>query len=181
MRSATASRAVSISTGTRLPAPRRRRHTSRPSIPGMPTSSTTASGSARRDLGQALLPALGGHHLVPAQRERAPQRVAHRAVVVHHEDPHQSHCDQRAPAGRGAFLCRSSTPLSCRLPRRRSTGGTDTTTEADSMRGKRTHRDRRTGGDPCSAAGRPRWRRAAATTATRPRTPSSATPRSASA
>ena len=41
------------------------------------------------DLGEALLPALGRHHLVAAERERAPQRVAHRAVVVHHEDPHQ--------------------------------------------------------------------------------------------
>ena len=44
MRSDTASRAVSISTGTRLPASRRRLHTSMPSMPGIPTSSTTASG-----------------------------------------------------------------------------------------------------------------------------------------
>ena len=44
MRSAIASRAVSISTGTRSPDARSVRHTSRPSMPGRPTSSTTASG-----------------------------------------------------------------------------------------------------------------------------------------
>ena len=46
MRSSTASRAVSTSTGTRLPAPRSRRHTSRPSMSGRPRSSTIASGSS---------------------------------------------------------------------------------------------------------------------------------------
>ena len=57
MRSATASRAVSISTGTRLPAPRSRRHTSRPSMSGSPMSSTTASGSLARHLGKRGLAA----------------------------------------------------------------------------------------------------------------------------
>ena len=47
MRSSTASRAVNIRIGTRLPALRSRRETSRPSTSGIPTSSTTASGSAR--------------------------------------------------------------------------------------------------------------------------------------
>ena len=88
MRSDTASRAVSISTGTRLPALRRRRHTSRPSHARHPHVEHHGVRQAGGDLGQALLTALGGHHLVAAQRERAPQRVAHRTVVVHHEDPH---------------------------------------------------------------------------------------------
>src|SRR5712691_7207588 len=46
MRSATASRAVSMRIGTRLPVARRRRHTSIPSMSGMPMSRTTASGAA---------------------------------------------------------------------------------------------------------------------------------------
>ena len=46
MRSSTASRAVRMSTGTRLPDERSRRQTSRPSMSGMPMSSTTASGTS---------------------------------------------------------------------------------------------------------------------------------------
>ena len=91
MRSAIASRAVSMRTGTRLPAPRSRRHTSRPSMSGMPTSSTTASGHAGRHLGERLLAALGHLHLVAAERQRAAQRVAHGAVVIDYEDSHRPH------------------------------------------------------------------------------------------
>src|SRR3984957_6654698 len=45
MRSLTCSRAVKIRIATRLPSRRRRRQTSRPSMPGRPMSSTTASGT----------------------------------------------------------------------------------------------------------------------------------------
>ena len=89
MRSATASRAVSIRIGTRLPAPRSRRQTSRPSMSGMPTSSTTASGTRGRGLRERLLAALGHLHLVAGQRQRAAQGVAHGAVVVDDEDSHR--------------------------------------------------------------------------------------------
>ena len=43
MRAATASRAVSISTGTAIPAARHSRASSSPVLPGSVTSSTTAS------------------------------------------------------------------------------------------------------------------------------------------
>ena len=88
MRSATASRAVSIRIGTRSPAARSRRHTSSPSMSGMPTSSTTASGGSRGELRQRLLAVRGGVDLVAAQRQRAAQRVAQRAVVVDDQNLH---------------------------------------------------------------------------------------------
>src|SRR5437763_2745781 len=56
MRSATASRAVSISTGTRLPSRRSNRQTSSPSMSGSPMSSTTASGTLLGTVASAPAP-----------------------------------------------------------------------------------------------------------------------------
>ena len=106
MRSATASRAVSIRIGTRSPARRRRRHTSRPSTSGIPMSSTIASGAVAATASRRLLSALGKRDLVAAQRQRAAQRVAHGAVVVGDQDAHGSIVAVRL--GAAAWLLQSS-------------------------------------------------------------------------
>ena len=91
MRSATASRAVSISTGTRLPAPRRRRQTSRPSMSGQPDVEHHGVGRRVATSREGRLAALGQHDVVAAEHERAAQGVAQRAVVVDDQDLHRPH------------------------------------------------------------------------------------------
>ena len=49
---------------------------------GRPMSSTTASGSGLGDELDRLRAVLGELHLVLGEHQRAPQRFAHRAVVV---------------------------------------------------------------------------------------------------
>ena len=78
MRSAIASRAVSIRTGTRLPSRRRRRHTSRPSMSGRPTSSTTASGTPPLTSESAVDPSWpSGSHSPPGPATAAARPAGH--------------------------------------------------------------------------------------------------------
>ena len=84
------SRARSASApGVRSPAARMRRHTSSPSTSGISTSSTTTSGEDCAQHRHRGLAALGLGDVVAGERERASQRVAHRALVV--DDQHLHH------------------------------------------------------------------------------------------
>ena len=65
-----------------------RRHTSRPSTPGIITSSTTASVPSSRQRRQGLFAVRGDRDLVALQAQRALQRVAHRGLVVDNQDLH---------------------------------------------------------------------------------------------
>ena len=69
-------------------------------------SSTIASGVAVGDRVERLLAVLGERDLVAAERQRAPQGVAHRAVVVDDQDSHASIVARREAAA--ARLLQSS-------------------------------------------------------------------------
>ena len=83
--SSSESRAVTIKTGVRLPAARRRRHTSKPSRCGISTSSTTASNSTCAEPLQRREPVVRGLDAVPLELERGFDGVAHVRIIVHDE------------------------------------------------------------------------------------------------
>ena len=89
MRSAMASRAVSIRTGTRLPAATQPPADLDAVDVGHADVEHDRVGDGGRDLRERLLAALGHLHLVAGQRQRAAQGVAHGAIVVDDEDSHR--------------------------------------------------------------------------------------------
>ncbi len=92
MRSATASRAVRINTGTRL--------SETPNPPadleavdaGQPHVEHDRLGNRLHDQLKRLLAVLGQLHLISGQRQSPAQGFAHRPVVVDDEDPHEDDC-----------------------------------------------------------------------------------------
>ena len=174
MRSATASRAVSISTGTRLPAPRRRRHTSSAVDVRQPDVEHDRVRLAPRHLGQRGLAVLHGHGLVPAQHERAAQGVAKGAVVVDDQDAHPTHCGWPARPLRGflrrsyaaptydAGACRHATTATYHDHRRRGRAGDRLRRLRPGHPGGRRHGHRRQRGGRAGRKRRGARRRAAA-------------------
>ena len=96
MRSATASRAVSISTGTRLPgAAQAPAHLEAVDVRQPDVEHHGVRARSARSRRARCLAVLDRHGLVAAQHERAPQGVAQRAVVVDDQDAHPVHCGCR--------------------------------------------------------------------------------------
>jgi hypothetical protein len=82
---------VSISTGTRLPAPAQPAAYLEPVDVRKTDVEHHRVRRAARDLGEGSLAAFGGHGVVPTEHERAAQGIAQRAVVVDDQDLHGPH------------------------------------------------------------------------------------------
>ena len=76
----------------RLPLRRSRRQTSSPSTPGISTSRMTASGVGTAERVERLLAVGRQVDVVALERERAPQRLANRPLVIDHQDLHRRNC-----------------------------------------------------------------------------------------
>ena len=93
----------------RSPAARRRRQTSRPSMPGIMTSSTIASGGRVGHAPSAASPSSASVDAIAVEQQRTAQRGAQGGLVVDHQDVHRpsvQHEAERLPERRSQAIRR---------------------------------------------------------------------------